>query len=88
MERAASFSEAKPIEYILLDATPEAIQQRYYKKMQPWLSRQQEIAKELRDSIQTVEGKQVINTVNDSSDEIAKDIASGLLARSNDSWTS
>ncbi len=73
-----SYSVAQPVEYILLDASPETIQDRYYKKMQPWLSRQKEISKELKSEFQNKPGIKVLDTTNTSSNDIARTIAKQL----------
>lgn len=75
---AHSYAEAEPVEYILLDATPEAIRERYYKKMEPWLNRQMEISKELRTELAGLENKQVVDTVNASTVEVAQAIVSRI----------
>lgn len=72
--KAPSYAEAKPVEYILLDATPEAIKGRYYKKMEPWLSRQIEISQEIKTELQGIEDKQIVDTTSATSDGIAESL--------------
>jgi len=69
-----SYAEAKPVEYINLDATPEEITERFLKRRQRWLNRQIEISKELRDELQNTENAHIIDTTGVDPDEIASKV--------------
>jgi len=81
--KSPSYTEAEPVKYVLLDATPEVIKERYYKKMQPWLNRQMEISKDLKGELQNLENNQIIDTTNISSDVVAENLIKQIeLSRS------
>ena len=76
--KSRSYAKAGQVKYVLLDATPEAIKERYYKKMERWLNRQMEISKELKSELQNVKNKQVIDTDSITSDAVAENLAKHL----------
>lgn len=76
--KSPSYAKAQPVKYVLLDATPEVIKDRYYKKMERWLNRQMEISKELKIELKNIKNKQVIDTNNINSDAVMEELIKHL----------
>lgn len=68
--KSPSYTEAGPVTYINLSATPEVITERYLKRQKRWLDRQIEISQELRDELQGTKNAHIIDTSNIASDEV------------------
>lgn len=76
--KAPSYTEAQPIEFVLLDAAPKVIKERYYKKRQPWLARQMEISQELKSELQHIQNTHIIDTNSITSDDVAEKLVKRL----------
>lgn len=76
--KAPSYDEAQPVEYVLLDATPKAIEERFYKRKQSWLNRQMEISQELKKELQQVKNKHIVDTNSITSDDVAESLVKHL----------
>lgn len=76
--KAPSYTEAQPVEYVLLDATPKAIEERFYKRKRSWLGRQMEISQELKKELQQIENKHIVDTNSVTSDDVAENLVKHL----------
>jgi thymidylate kinase len=77
-EKCASYTQAQPVEYILLDADADTMRQRFYKRMESRINRQIEISKELKLELEAIDNKTVVDTTRLSVGDIAGVVASRL----------
>jgi thymidylate kinase len=77
-KKSPSFKKAEPVRFIFLDASPETIKERFYKRWQLRIDRQIEIENELRMEIDHQEHASVVNTDRISNSEASKTIK-GLI---------
>lgn len=60
--KSPSYDKAQPVRYILLNADPEELKQRFYKRMEGRINRQIEIGKELALEVKSIDDGEIVET--------------------------
>lgn len=78
VKKSLSYEQAKPVKFIFIDASPEAITERFHKRWQSKIDCHIEIENELRSEIESLQNKTVVETSNIPSDSAADQVIEAL----------
>lgn len=78
--KCPSYDAAQPVKYILLDASPEELTERFHKRMEGRINRQISISQELKKEVQDTENREVVETTNMAIEDIAGSVAGRLTS--------